>query len=139
MLNCCCENRLSCTLGSITASIIVGIVAAFLRYFAVIAPTAAFWWVLFGIAVVYPAVILLAGSACGGYEGACVCSVLPGILTGIAGTIVASLVLLGITFAATSIIGAIITGLALGFFTLLIASILCLIVCKAGCRGRREI
>lgn len=138
MLNCSCENNNNCTLTSITISVIIGIIAAFLRYFAVIAPTTAFYWVLFGIAVVYPAVLLLSSSMRGSYEGLCVCSVLPTLITGIAGTIITSLVLLGITFAATSIIGAIITGLLLAFFSLMIANILCLIICKSGCRGGRE-
>ncbi len=139
MLNCSCECRYNCALVSVTASIIIGIIAAFLRFFAVIAPTPAFYWVLFGIAIVYPAVILLSSQGRGGYENACICSVIPGLITGIAGTIITSLILLGITFAATSVIGAIITGLALAFFTLLIANVLCLIICKASCRGNREI
>ena len=128
MLNCCCERNNTCTIISITASVILGIVAAFLRYFAVIAPTAALFWVLLGIGVVYPAVLLFAVSRRKGNRS-CFCDALPIFILGVAGTIITALLLLGITFAATSIIGAIITGLAVGFFALLISSVLCILNC----------
>ncbi len=130
--NCCI--RLCSTLG-IFFSVIVAIIGAFLTFNATITVTPAFLWVLFSIAVVYQAVILLKTNNapdCSNTNN-CICSTLTTVFTGILGTIITSLVLLGITFAATSIIGAIITGLLLGFFTLLITSVLCLIKCIASC------
>ena len=128
MSNCCCERGNTCTTIGVTISVILGIVAAFLRYFAVIAPAPAFYWVLLGIGVVYPAVILLSAFR-GNGNHSCICNALSVCRWGVAGTIITSLLLLGITFAATSIIGAILTGLSVGFFALLISSVLCIINC----------
>ena len=49
------------------------------------------------------------------------------VLIGILGTILFSVILLGVTFAATSVIGAIIAGLAVGFFALIISATACLV------------
>ena len=128
MKNCCV--RLCNALG-IFFSVIVAIIGGFLTYNATITVTPAFLWVLFGIAVVYQAVILVK-TDCANTNG-CICEALGTVFTGILGTIVTSLILLGITFAATSVLGAVITGLLLGFFTLLITSVICLIRCIANC------
>ena len=57
------------------------------------------------------------------------------VLIGILGTALFSVVLLGITFAATSVIGAIISGLLVGFFALIISGTVCLVkktvICNA--------
>jgi len=135
MLNCCCERNNSCAVLGVTVSIILGIIAAFLRYFAVIAPAAAFYWVLLGIGVVYPAVLLFSAFRNEGNRS-CICRVLPLFILGTVGTIITSLLLLGITFAATSIIGAVITGLSVGFFALIISGVLCIINCA--CNGSRR-
>jgi hypothetical protein len=94
---------------SIVASIIVGIITAFLVFSATITLTPAFLWVTLGIAVVYLAVafLALALSRNIGYKS-CVCPILSVLLTGILGTVLLSLVLLGVTFAATSVLGAVI-------------------------------
>lgn len=126
--NCCV--RLCSALG-IFFSVIVAIIGGFLTFNATITVTPAFLWVLFGIAVVYQAVILLKTGCTN--TNHCICSNLTVVFTGILGTIFTSLILLGITFAATSVLGAIITGLLLGFFTLLITSVICLIKCIANC------
>jgi len=132
-----CGCRRDCTLLAIIASIIIGVVTAFLRFAAVITVTPAFLWVLFGIAVVYLALTPISVSIIRGYGTACcICRVLPVLLTGILGTILTAVILLGITFAATSIIGAIITGLLLLFFTLTVVSVGCLANCAARCNDR---
>lgn len=128
MKNCCV--RLCSALG-IFFSVIVAIVGGFLTFNATISVTPAFLWVLFGIAVVYQAVILLK-TGCTNTNN-CICDILGTVFTGILGTIATSVILLGITFAATSVLGAVITGLLLGFFTLLITSVICLIRCIANC------
>ena len=90
-----------CTLIAIAASLVSGVIAAFLRITAAITVTPAFLWVLLGIAVVYLAVILV--SAATHRNGCCedLCSIVSAVLAGIIGTTVLSIVLLGITFAAT--------------------------------------
>lgn len=131
---CDCKNRFDCTLFAIVASVIIGIITAFLTITAVITVTPAFLWVLFGIAVGFLAVLLLAAPRIQRSDNdLCVCSAVPAFLAGILGTVLLSVVLLAITFAATSIIGAIITGLLLLFFSLTITSAACLVKCLLNC------
>ena len=130
--NCGCKS--SCTGLSIVASIIIGIITAFLRFTAVITTTPAFLWVLFGIAVVYLAIaLILPNLRKRPDEYACTCTPLSTLLVGILGTILTSVILLAIEFVATSIIGAIITGALLLFFSLIITSTVCLVKCSTGC------
>lgn len=130
----CNDNRRGCTTIAIIASVIIGIVAAFLRITAVITVTPAFLWVVFGIAVAYLAVLLgtMAITRRSGYRS-CLCTTLAVLLAGILGTILFSILLLAITFAATSIIGAIIVGLLLLSFSLIISTTACLVLCLANC------
>ena len=132
MFNCNC--KFNCVGLAIIASIIIGIVTAMLRITAVITVTPAFLWVLFGIAVVYLGVMLITSTllrSAGNRD--CVCFNLPAVLVGILGTVLTSVILLAITFAATSIIGAIITGALLFFFSLILTATACLVKCIAGC------
>lgn len=128
-----CENRFGCTGAAFVASLIVGIITAFLRITAVITVTPAFLWVILGIAVVYLAVLLLAVSL--KRQTVCACSPLSALVTGILGTILLSVVLLAIEFVATSVIGAIITGALLFFFSLTVSATACLVKCFASCNG----
>lgn len=130
--NCSCNRGAQCSLLAIGASAIVGIIATLLTITAVITVTPAFLWVLLGIAVVYLAVNLIV-SASFKCRRICDCidTPLSLVLAGILGTILLSIVLLAITFPATSVLGAIIVGLLLFFFSLLITSTVCLIRCLA--------
>ncbi|MBQ7974763.1 MAG: hypothetical protein IJ300_03660 [Clostridia bacterium] len=130
MSNLNCNGRGGCITASIVASLIIGIITAFLRITAAITLTPAFLWVLLGVAVVYLAVLLLKNRY--GSES-CVCTALRTLLAGILGTALTAVILLGITFVATSIIGAVITGLLLAFFSLILTASACLIKCEAGC------
>ena len=65
-------------------------------------------------------------------RGGC-CTAVSTVLAGILGTILFSLVLLAVTFAATSVIGAIFVGLLLFFFSLTITATACLVKCRANC------
>ncbi|MBR4296530.1 MAG: hypothetical protein IKT56_06835 [Clostridia bacterium] len=127
-----CNCRPSCITLSIIAAAIIGVIAAFLRLTGTITVTPAFLWVLFGVAIGYLAVTLIA-TALLGRSGLrdCICSILPVLLAGILGTALTSVVLLGITFAATSIVGAIITGIALFAFSLTVITTACLARCIA--------
>lgn len=129
-----CGCKCDCSGIAIVAGVILGVIAAFLRITGVITVTSAFLWVTLGIAVVYLAVLLLATARihlCGIKE--CICSVLPVLMTGILGTILFSVVLLAIEFAATSVIGAIITGVYIGFFAIIPGAAACFIRCILGC------
>lgn len=133
MANCNC--RCNCIGASIVVSIIIGIIAAFLSFTAVITVTPAFLWVVLGVALVFLAILLItaARSSAEGAHG-CVCAIIPVVLVGVLGAVLTSLVLLGIAFAGASVIGAIITGLLLAFFSLIITSVACLVLCKFRCR-----
>ena len=130
--NCSCNRGAQCSLLAIGASAIVGIIATLLTITAVITVTPAFLWVLLGIAVVYLAVNLIV-SASFKCRRICDCidTPLSLVLAGILGTILLSIVLLAITFPATSVLGAIIVGVLLFFFSLLITSTVCLVRCLA--------
>jgi len=108
-----------------------------LRITAVITVTPAFLWVVLGIAVVYLAVTLLALSLVQLSEAStgCLCPILSTQLAGVLGAALLSVVLLGIEFVATSIIGAVITGALLAFLALLLTSTVCLIKCIARCES----
>ena len=133
--NCSCSCNLGsqCSLLAIGASAIVGIIATLLTITAIITVTPAFLWVLLGIAVVYLAVnfAVAASFKCRRLCN-CIETPLSLVLAGILGTILLSIVLLAITFPATSVLGAIIVGVLLFFFSLLITSTVCLIKCLFG-------
>lgn len=126
--NCSC--KCDCTGISVVASIIVGIIAAFLRITGAITVTDTFLWVALGIAVVYLAVLLLTTAL--RRTNAC-CAPLSAVLIGILGTILFAVILLAITFAATSVSGAVITGLLLAFSSLIFTATACLIRCISEC------
>lgn len=138
MSNCGCNTGYGCLGISIVASIVVAIITAFLTFSATITLTPAFLWVTLGIATVYLAITYFnSANNTQEIQNDCVCSTLTSIIVGILGTIITSLVLLGITFAATSVIGALISGLLLGFLTLIFTSVSCYIFCRTSCdRGR---
>ncbi|MBE5922231.1 MAG: hypothetical protein E7269_05710 [Lachnospiraceae bacterium] len=128
------RNNFSCTGIAIVASLILGIISAFLQITAAITVTTPFLWVVFGIAVVYLAVTLIAASLTQ-RTTSCRCSTLNAVLIGILGTILFAVILLAIEFAATSIIGAIITGTLLFFFSLMITTTACLVKCLVNCNN----
>lgn len=129
-----CGCRSNCTLFAFCISIIIGIVTSFLRITAVITVTPAFLWVIFGIAVGFLAISLLNVGAYDRIQSKdCICANITALLIGILGTIFGSVILLAITFVATSIIGAIITGGTLFFFFLMLISASCLIRCVLEC------
>ena len=137
-LNCSCKTE--CTGLAVIASIIIGVITAFLTFTATITITPAFLWVTLGISVVYLAVTLLATTLLRRFGVRdCVCRILPTLLTGILGTALASLILLGVEFAATSIVGAIIAGILLLFLTLTLTTTACLAKCIAGCPDTADI
>lgn len=133
MSTSCRDCRTGCTVIAVVVSLIIGIITAFLRITAAITVTPAFLWVILGIAVVYLAVILITSAVF--RRGCCesLCSTVNALLAGILGTVLLSVVLLAVEFAATSIIGAVLTGALLFFFFLSVTSTACLIRCLFEC------
>lgn len=134
MSDSCCRARYNCLDLSVLASIVIGVIAGVLTFTAAITVTPAFLWVLLGVAVVYLAVILYTATGRNN-PFQCAYNNLVAVLIGILGTTLFSIVLLGITFAATSVLGAVITGLLVGFFTLIITATVCLIKKVVICNG----
>ena len=133
-----CGCRPDCTGLAVVASVIIGIIAAFLQFTAVITLTPAFLWVVFGIAIVYLAITLWASLGTRGPSvRACICQTLPVLLFGILGTVLFSLILLAVTIVAGSTIFAILSGALLAFFTLLVTTAACLASCAAGCQNNQ--
>ena len=129
-----CSCRGGCTLLALGASIILGIIAAVLTFLGNITVGTAFLWVVFGIAVSYLAILLVVAATSRGFTTRrCICPLLSILITGILGAIITSVILLAITFAATSGIGAIIVGLLVAFFFLIITVTACLVKCVARC------
>ena len=121
-----CDCGFGCAEIALIASIAIGVLAAIFRYMALITVTPAFLWVVFGIAIGFLGITLLTQ----GRATACECQAQASLTLGILGTILTSVILLGITFAATSLIGAIITGALLFFFSYMIIAAVCKISCR---------
>ena len=120
MANFECGCRSSCTGIALVTSIIIGVVAAFLRLMAVITVTPAFLWVTLGIAVGYLGILLIGSLFSHNNSGSA-----GAILAGILGTALLSVVLLAIPFVATSVTGAVLTGLLLFFVSLTLTAVAC--------------
>ncbi len=125
IFGCGCKN--TCTSIAVVASLIIGVVTAFLRIMAVITVIPAFLWVTLGVAVVYLAILLANALFAPADAAVCTAKTVTALLGGIVGTVLFSVVLLAIPFVATSIIGAILTGVLLFFFSLIITATACLV------------
>lgn len=128
MTNNNCGQRISCGFLAVVASLIIGVVSAFLSITEVLVLTPTFLFITFGVAVGFLAVLLLSSKeptqAC-----SCSCSAVSLATTGILGTVLFSLIFLATTVVGTTVIGAILTGLLLFFFSLILTSLTCLIKC----------
>ena len=122
-----CVNRNDCTGIALIASLIIGVIAAFLQITGVITLTPIFSIVAFGVAVLYLAVTLIAAALSQRTVCSNTCVPTSSLLLGILGTIISAVILLAIGFAATSVIGAIIVGILFFSFSLMITSTACLI------------
>ena len=129
--NCCCKR--DCTVIAVVASIVVAVIAAALSFMGTITIAPAFYWVTLGIAVVYLGVVLLTSYACCSSGKNCICQGYTALLAGILGTVLLSLVLLGTAVAAATPLGAVLNGLLVGFLSLILTSVACVIKCSAGC------
>ena len=86
MGKCNCECRLGCIGISVVASLIIGIVAAFLTFSAVITLAPAFLWAALGTAVVFLALLLGYGLFTGATGSSdCECPIIRTVIAGILG------------------------------------------------------
>ncbi len=122
------SNRNECLIIAIASSVVIGIVAAVLSATAIITVTPAFLWVLLGIAVVYLALAFVVSSLRRFDTPNSARSVISTFIAGILGTILFSIILLGIAFVATSAIGAVLIGLLLASFSLIISTTACIVL-----------
>ena len=128
--NCTCR----CTLFAIIASVITGVVTAFLHIAGIVTATPIFLWVALGIGVVYLGSLLVSTlTARRSESGNCACSSLSALLLGLLGTILLATVLLAIGIVATSVLSAVLVGILVFFLTLTFTSTACLIRILAGC------
>ena len=131
-----CDCRCRCTLAAIIISAIIGVLTAFFQITGTIVIAPVFLWVVFGIAVVYLAVLVVASSLAHRTEPCgCVCELLNALLSGILGSILFAAVLLAVGIVATSVISAILVGLLLFFFSLTLTASGCYVRCLADCGG----
>lgn len=134
MLNCNCKCTCRCPLLAVIAGVILGVVTAFLQITGAITVTVAFLWVVFGIAVVYLAVLAATAAWAGrGESSGCLCPVLNTVLVGILGSILFAVILLAVGIVATSVVSAILVAALLFFFTLTVGSTACYVRSLAGC------
>ncbi len=132
LFNCSC--RKDCTLFAFIASLILGVVAAFLQITAVITVIPAFLWVALGIAVVYLGILLVTTALTRGTQcRPCIRNALVTVLTGILGAILFAVILLAVGITATSVVSAILVGLLVAFLTLIFAGSACLVLCVSDC------
>lgn len=132
LLNCECSYKCNCTLWAVIASVILGIIAAFLQITAVITVTDTFLWVVFGIAIVYLGVLLVATALSSNEDGCgCKSNSLSALLAGILGTVLISVILLAVGVVATSVVSAILVGLLVLSFSLTVGSTACYVKCLA--------
>ncbi len=123
-----CNRGNECLIISIAASIVVGIVAGILTITGIIATAPAFLWVLFGVAIVYLLTAFVVASQNNFETSLRVRRLVATFIAGTLGTILFSIILLGIVFPATSALGAIFVGLLLASFSLIITTTACLVL-----------
>lgn len=134
MLNCNCNCRCNCVLVAVIASVVVGIVTAFLQIAGTITVTPVFLWVVLGIAVVYLGVLTVSTAlARRSGTSACLCSALNALLIGALGAILFAIVLLAVGIVATSVLSAVLVGILLFFFALTLTSTACFVRSLADC------
>ena len=134
MTNGCCGCRRGCVFWGLVVSAVIGLVAAFLRITGMLAVPTAALAVVFVLAAVYLATVLVVSALLRHQsEGECLCRALRAVLAGILTAALAAVVLLAVPFGAISVIGAIVTGLLAGGVSLILGATACLVQCLAGC------
>lgn len=127
MTNCSC--RFSCTGIALVLSAVVGVVTALLTVTGTVTVAPVFLIVATSIAAGFVAVTYIAALFKDSTCCLCKCTTIKTLLFGAIGTLLAGILLLSVTFPATSILGAVITGFLLAFLTLIFAESTCYATC----------
>ena len=131
---CGCKPKCDCAFIAVIASVIAGIITAFLNFSATIAVPQYVLWIFFGVALGFLAISILASALRNCCEtNICLCTSLTTLSVGVAGTVIASLILLLADIATAGIIGSLITGLLFASFALTITSAICIAKNFASC------
>ena len=135
LINCDRKCGCVCTSCSILSSIIFGIVAAILRFRGLIDFSPVFLWSVLAVSVVV-LVVVIAALAYGNQLRECKwkCAMLNTLLAGVLGTILFSVLLLGIVCIRSIGLYAVLGGLLIAFFSLAVTNTACLIKCLALCQ-----
>lgn len=128
---CCC--RRDCTTWAIVAAVVAGVLAVFLQVTGVIAIATPALTAALGVGLVALAVLLLAMATNQNADGYCLCRSVGTALVGAVGSIVLAVLLLALDLPAAGFAFLLLTGLLVAAFVLLLASVVCLIRCLAGC------
>ena len=131
MPTCNCNFRCSCVIAAVIASVILGVVAAFLQITGAITVTPAFLWVVLGVSIGYLGILL----ATAGRRDAECCAAIGTVLAGILGAALFAVVLLAVGITATSVVSAFLVGLLVLFAALTVAGTACLVRCVSDCEG----
>lgn len=133
---CCCKTKCDCTLISVIASVIAGIIAAFLNFSGTIVLPQFVLWIFFGVALGLLALAFAAAPfACRCANKECFCASVTAFLIGVFGAVTAALVLVLVDITAGGLLASLITGLLFGFFALTITSAGCIVKNLFGCDG----
>lgn len=125
---CGCKTKCDCTLIAVIASVITGIIAAFLSFSATIAVPQFVLWIFFGVALIFLALSLVAAPFIRRRDNdSCLCPSLTAFLAGIFGTVLLSLVLILVDIATAGLLGSLLTGLLFAAFTLTVTSTACIV------------
>lgn len=133
MTNTNCSCTTTCSALSIVASVIIGIITAFLAFTATINICPVFLWTLFVVSIVWLALFVITTARGSSKFKACICRHINKLIVGILGTILVSVILLTICFCHAWVLVAILKGLLFFFFSLTVTSTACIIKCAADC------
>lgn len=127
MTNCSC--RFSCSGIALLLSAVVGVVTALLTVTGTVIVEPLFLIVATSVAAGFVAVTYIAALLRNQTCSICKCTTIKTLLIGAIGALLTGILLLAVTFPATSILGAVITGFYLAFLTLIFAQSTCYATC----------
>lgn len=131
LTNCTC--RFNCTLLSLIAAVILGVIAAFVQISGAAAVTTPFLWTALAIGIVSLWVLVGAAALVRRSAVSNCCTAVTGLLAGILGTILFSTILLTVDIVAASVLSAILVGILVFFLTLTFGNTACYVRCLTAC------